>query len=326
MINKENLIVTVSPHLRSDDNTRSIMGDVIIALLPTLVMAVIFFSYRVLIVTAISVVSCVLFEYLYELLLKKPNTIGDLSAVVTGILLAFVLPPSVPYWIPVIGAFFAIVIVKQLFGGIGKNFVNPALAARAFLMSWPTIMTTFIAPFATGAIISSATPLVTLKGHAGVIPGQNLFQMFIGERGGSIGETSALFLLIGGAYLVIRKVINLRIPLIYISTVALLTFLFPMGYGRVYFMLANLLSGGLMLGAIFMATDYSTSPVTKYGQIFYAVGCGVLTVLFRYFGGYPEGVCYSILIMNCVSWLLDKIVPPERFGTIGGIFNVKKKQ
>lgn len=314
------LTVSSSPHIRSCRSTRSIMGDVIIALFPALAVSVYIFGLRALAVTLVSVAACVFFEWGYRKVMKKPGTIGDLSAVVTGMLIAFCIPANVPYWLPVIGAFFAIVIVKQLYGGIGKNFINPALAARAFMFSWPVIMTTWMAPrsfdsiFNLGAdAVTSATPMAAI--HAGIMPDASLTSMFLGDIGGSLGEISALALILGGIYLVIRKVISCRIPLVFILTVAAITFIFPKGgNSSLEWMLYNILGGGLMLGAIFMATDYSTSPITTKGQIIYAVGCGLITVFIRYFGAYPEGVSYAILVMNVCVWLIDKYTLPRRFG------------
>ena len=322
-MNSENkFIVSSSPHIRSGEDTRSIMLDVIIALMPALIVSVFIFGLRALVVTLVSAAACVFFEWGYRKLLKKPSTINDLSAIVTGILMAFCLPSGVPYWIPVIGAFFAIVIVKQLYGGIGKNFLNPALAARAFLFSWPVLMTTWAAPlsyssffnvFKSADAITSATPMAAI--HMGKLPNATVWQVFIGQIGGSLGEISALVLILGGIYLVIRKVLSLRIPLAYILTVAVLTFIFPKGgIDRLTWMLYNVFGGGLMLGAIFMATDYSTSPSTKVGQIVFGIGCGLLTVFIRYFGTYPESVSFSILIMNTTVWLIDKSTLPRRFG------------
>jgi len=324
MSNEYNFVVSSSPHVRSSEDTRSIMLDVIISLIPALAVAVYIFGLRALTLTLVCVAACVFFEWGYRKLLKKPSSIGDLSAVVTGMLLTFCLPVSVPYWLPIIGAFFAIVIVKQLYGGIGKNFLNPALAARAFLFSWPVLMTTWQAPlsytkffniFGIADAITAATPMAAL--HMGKLPDATLWQVFIGEIGGSLGEISAIALILGGAYLVIRKVISLRIPLSYILTVAVVTFIFPKGGNdSLTWMLYNVLSGGLLLGAIFMATDYSTSPITKKGQIIFGIGCGLLTVFIRYFGSYVEGVSYAILIMNVTVWLIDKSTLPKRFGVV----------
>jgi len=322
MSKEYNLVVSSSPHIRSAEGTRSIMLDVIIALVPALAVAVYIFGLRSLTLTLVCVAACVFFEWGYRKLLKKPSSVGDLSAVVTGMLLVFCLPVTVPYWIPVIGAFFAIVIVKQLYGGIGKNFLNPALAARAFLFSWPVIMTTWAAPLSYSKFanilggadaITSATPMAAL--HMGKLPDATIMQAFIGEIGGSIGEISSIVLILGGIYLVIRKIISPRIPLSYILTVAIITLIFPKGgVDGVTWMLYNLFCGGLMLGAIFMATDYSTSPTTKTGQIIFGIGCGLLTVFIRYFGSYVEGVSYAILIMNITVWLIDKSTLPRRFG------------
>lgn len=318
---KINPIVSPSPHVKSEDSTRGLMLDVIIALLPALCVSIYYFGWRALGVIVVSVAASVFFEWGYRKITKKNSTISDLSAIVTGILLAFCLPVTVPYWTVIIGAFFAIVIVKQLFGGIGKNFMNPALAARAFMFSWPVIMTTWTAPgtilkfFGSNAdVVTSATPLSFL--HNGSLPDTGLLQLFLGNCGGSLGETCAAALLLGGIYLVIRRVISPRIPLAFIGTVAIVTFIFPKGGAdRLTWMLAELLSGGLLLGAIFMATDYVTSPVTKKGQWLYGVGCGLITVFIRYFGSYVEGVSYSILIMNVCVYLLDKVGKPKRYGT-----------
>lgn len=318
------LTVTSSPHIRSLDDTRSIMLDVIIALMPALVVAAYMFGLRAIVLTAVTVAGCVFFEWAYRKLLKKSNDIGDLSAVVTGVLLAFCLPVSTPIWIAITGSFFSIVVVKQLFGGIGKNFMNPALAGRAFLFSWPLVMSHWVMPLGYNSFFSlsaadavtAATPLSSL--HMSKIPDSiSLLQNFFGQVGGSMGEISAFALILGGMYLLVRKVISLRIPLSYILTVAALTFIFPRGNDNLQWMLWNLCSGGLFLGAIFMATDYSTSPVTKKGQIIFGVGCGLLTVFIRYFGAYPESVSYSILIMNACVWLIDRVSLPKRFGTSG---------
>ncbi len=313
MNEERKLIVSSSPHIRTPRGTQQIMLDVIIALMPALVAAVIFFGIKPLIVTAVSVVSCVVFEIGYRKLLKKNASYMDLSAVVTGILLAYCLPYTFPWWAVIIGAFFSIVLVKQLFGGIGKNIWNPALAGRAFLLvSYAVLMTTWTDK---ADAATFATPLASL--HAGNLAPDSLLNMFIGNIGGSFGEVSALALLLGGAWLVYRKVISLRIPVAYIGTVAVLTLIFSRGNNHILWMLQNLLSGGLLLGAIFMATDYCTSPVTPNGQLIFGVGCGLLTVLIRYFGSYPEGVSFAILIMNCCTWLIDQHTAPRRFGVVG---------
>ena len=314
------LTISSSPHVHSPITTTTIMRDVLIALAPAMVGSLVVFGIRPLLVTLISMAACVFFEWAYCRLMKKQNQIYDLSALVTGALLAFVCPPTVPYWCIILGDLFAIIIVKQLFGGIGKNFLNPALAGRAFMFSWPVIMSTWVAPgfrngaplFGSADVVTAATPLANM--HQGLMPEASAMDMFLGNIGGCIGETSALLLLIGFAYLVFRKVLTLRIPVAYIGTVAVLAFLFPQGNPRMDWMLAQVLGGGLMLGALFMATDYVTSPVTKLGQILFGIGCGVITILIRYFGGYNEGVSYAILIMNACVVLLDKVGRPVKFG------------
>ena len=321
------LIATSNPHIRSSETTRSIMQDVIIAMLPALVWAVVWFGVEALLLTLVSVVGCVFWEWLYRKLMKKPQSVGDLSAVVTGMLLSFVCPVTTPLWMILIGDFFAIIVVKQLFGGIGKNFINPALAGRAFLLgSYAGVMTTWLAPGEKAAIlggtvdaVTSATPLAYMK--TGDVEGlkslYSVSDMFLGKIGGSMGEVSALLLIAGGVYLMIRKVINWQTPVAYIATVAVLTFLSPKGgMSGLEWMLYSLFGGGLMLGAFFMATDYATSPVTKKGQLVFGIGCGIFTVLIRYFGAYNEGVCYSIMVMNLTVALIDKYTKPARFGVV----------
>lgn len=318
------LSVASSPHATSPVGTKNLMLDVVIALLPALCISCYFFGPRALTLTLVSVIGCVFFEWAYEKIMKKPNTIGDLSAVITGILLVFVCPVGLPYWMVLIGDFFAIVIVKQLFGGLGTNFLNPALAGRAFLMlSYPVPMTTWIKPgienwASMGTVVDAvtgATPLASDFMKSGILPDASIMDMFIGNIGGCVGETSALMLLLGGAYMLIRGVIRIRIPAAYILTVAVLTFIFPRGGdGNLTWMLYEIFGGGLMLGAFFMATDYVTSPNTSKGEVIYGIGCGLLTVFIRFFGGYPEGVCYSILIMNVCVWLIDKYAMPARYG------------
>ena len=292
------------------------MLDVIIALMPALAMSVYVFGVTTLISAVVSVAGAVFFEWLYRKLLKKPQTIGDLSAALTGLLLSMVCPPTLPYWMLLVGDFFAIFVVKQLYGGIGKNFLNPALAGRAALVAcYASQMTSWAAPRTVDAV-TAATPLAMMKaGEFEALTAQySLSDMFIGLIGGSAGEVSAMMLLIGGLYLIFRRVISWHTPVAYIGTVAVLTFLFPQGNDALTYMLYNVFGGGLMLGAFFMATDYVTSPVTKEGQLIYGLGCGLLTVFIRYFGSYPEGVCYSILIMNCLVWIIDKYTKPTRFG------------
>ena len=326
------LIATSSPHIRGSETTRSIMLDVIIAMLPALIWAVVMFGIKALTLTVVSVIGCMFWEWLYRTLMKKPQSVGDLSAVVTGMLLAFVCPVTTPYWMILIGDFFAIVVVKQLFGGIGKNFVNPALAGRAFLLgSYAGEMTKWIAPGetaplfgSTADIVTSATPLAFMKGTGDAVATSfaeltgkyTVTDMFLGNIGGSLGEVSALCLILGGAYLIWRKVINWQTPVGYIGTVAVLTFLFPKAGTNLEWMLYSLFGGGLMLGAFFMATDYATSPVTKKGQLVFGIGCGLFTVFIRYFGSYNEGVCYSIMVMNLCVALIDKYTKPARFGVV----------
>ena len=314
------LTISSSPHVHSKVTTQTIMRDVLIALIPALLGSVYFFGFRALMVTLVSAAACVLFEWAYCKLTKTHCKIYDLSAVVTGVLLAFVCPVTVPYWCIIIGDFFAIVVVKQLFGGVGRNIVNPALAARAFMFSWPVIMNTWVKVgfqnaaglFSTADTVTAATPLAPM--HQGQLPDSSVLDLFLGNVGGCIGETSALLLLIGFGYLLIRKVVSLRIPAAFLGTVAVLTLLFPMGNDRLVWCGTQLCAGGVMLGALFMATDYVTSPVTKLGQVIFGIGCGVLTVVIRYFGGYNEGVSYAILVMNCCVVLLDRIGRPKKFG------------
>ncbi len=331
MNDQHRLSVASSPHASSPVGTKNLMLDVVIALIPALCMGVYFLGPRALTTTLVSVIGCVFFEWAYEKLMKKPSTVGDLSAVITGILLVFVCPVTLPYWMILLGDFFAIILVKQLFGGLGTNFLNPALAGRAFLMlCYPVPMTTWVKPGAENwaswaefgsfkpevlAAITGPTPLNSDLMKGGILPDKSLMDMFIGNIGGCVGEISALMLLLGGAYLLIRGVIRIRIPAAYILTVAVLAFLFPRGEeGRLTWMLYEIMGGGLFLGAFFMATDYVTSPNTPKGEIIFGVGCGLLVVFIRYFGGYPEGVCYSILIMNLCVWLIDKYTMPARYG------------
>lgn len=315
--------VSPSPHIKGPVKTSTVMLDVIIALIPAFAWGVYVFGLRALALGLISIASAIGFEALTQYLLHRPVTIGDLSAAVTGLLLAMNLPVSVPLWMPVVGSFFAIVIVKQLFGGIGKNFVNPALAARVFLFSWASEMTGFteagsrlnsIVPVLNSSDITAcATPLASLK--TGAVPANSLLDMLFGRTGGCIGEVSALLLIVGGVWLLIRKVITWHIPVAYIGTVAILSFVFPRADGSsVEMMLYEILAGGLMLGAIYMATDYSTSPVTGKGRLLFGLGCGLITFLIRHFGSYPEGVSFSILIMNLLVFYIDKLTMPRRFG------------
>ena len=314
------LTISSSPHAHSPVTTQTIMRDVLIALIPAMLGSIYFFGFRSLLVTLVSAAACVFFEWGFCKLRKLHCKTYDLSAVVTGVLLAFVCPVTIPYWTIILGDFFAIVLVKMLFGGLGKNIVNPALAGRAFLFSWPVLMSNWVKVgfdnaaglLSTADAVTAATPMSAM--HQGALPEESILDMFLGNIGGCIGETSALLLIIGFVYLLYRKVITARIPLAYIGTVAILAVLFPQGNDRIAWMAAQVFGGGLMLGAIFMATDYVTSPLTKLGQIVYGIGCGVITILIRYFGGYSEGVTYAILCMNACAVLLDKIGRPVKFG------------
>ena len=320
------LIASSNPHIRSDDDTRSLMLDVIIALCPALAWSVYRFGFRALIATAVSVGSAICWEWLYRKFLKTPQMIGDLSAAVTGLLLSMVCPVTLPYWMLVVGNFFAIVVVKQLYGGLGKNFMNPALAGRAALVAcYASQMTSWIDPAYGWAplslkgadVVTAATPMAMIGEDFARLSGRySVADLFLGTTGGSAGEVSAMMLLIGGLYLIFRKVISWHIPVAYIGTVAVLALLFPNGNSPFQYMLYSVFGGGLMLGAFFMATDYVTSPVTKKGQIIFGIGCGLLTVFIRKFGSFPEGVCYSILLMNCTVWIIDRAVKPQRFGVV----------
>ena len=307
------LTVASSPHIRGDFKSSRIMLDVMLALVPAMLVGIWMHGIRSLIVTLVSIVSCVALEWLYAKVTKTRNTIVDGSALVTGMLLAMTLPATVPYWLVIVGAAFAIIFVKALCGGLGQNIFNPALSARGFMM---LIAPAYMVRFEGVDGVTAATPL-----HHMVMPSQpeeSILDMFLGNCPGSIGEISALALLIGGAYLVYRKVISVRIPAAYLGTVAVLTLVFHKTDAPIQWMLYSLFSGGLMLGAIFMATDYATSPVTAKGQVIYGIGCGVLTVIFRYFGLFPEGVTYAILLMNALVWIIDRYTAPRRFGVKKG--------
>lgn len=340
-IDNRRLLMSSSPYIRSDEDTRSIMMDVVVALVFPLIMAIYFFGWRAATLTLTSVASSIAFEWLYRYIARKPSTIGDMSAVVTGMLIAMCLPVSAPLWMPVVGAFFAIVVVKQLYGGLGKNFLNPALAAHAFLHSWPALVSVWVKPNlgssalsvfenVTGKtlspdVIASVTPLMKMK--QGVLPSvamaggddviSSLRDVVVGNVAGCIGEVSAVVIVAAAIYLLVRRVITVHIPAAYVGTVAVLTFLFPLGGNPGWqWMLYSVCSGGLLFGAVFMATDYTTSPVTARGRIVYGIGCGVLTVLIRYFGAYSEGVTYAILIMNCCACFMDRVIRPRRFGVV----------
>ena len=310
------LMVASSPHVHSPLSTQKIMGLVIAALVPAGVAGVHFMGWRALAVIVVCVAASVAAEYLWQRATGQKVTVSDLSAAVTGLLLAYNLPPSVPLWMAACGAVFAIVVVKQFFGGIGGNVMNPALAARAMmLISWPVAMTSWSLDG-----VSTATPLAAMKALSGAgvsaasAPSWSTTDLLLGNVGGCIGETSAALLLLGGVFLVWQEVISWRIPVIYTLTAALLAALFRHGGGMMP--LQEALTGGLLLGAIFMATDYTTSPMTARGQVVFAVGCGVLTALIRRFGGYPEGVSYSILIMNATVPLIDRVTKPRILGEV----------
>jgi len=306
----EKLVVSPAPHLKSPIKTKNIMLDVIIALMPALLVAVILFGLRALVLVVITVITCVLSEYLTQKIMKRKTTIRDLSAVVTGIILAFNLPVGLPIWMAVLGGISAIVLVKQMFGGLGHNFVNPALTARTILfISFPIAMTLWTAPLAyrndaSLHAVSEATPLVMLAADATYeLP--SYWNLFIGNQPGALGEVSAFALALGGIYLLIKKVIAPTIPLIFIGTVFILAFLF----GQDPFV--HILSGGLFLGAIFMATDYATTPLTNKGKAIYAVGCGLLTIIIRVFGDLSEGVAFAIIIMSILVPFIDKLTIPK---------------
>ncbi len=308
----------MSPQLRQPSTTRAMMADVMVALVPALGMAVFLFGPPALVLTAVSVGSCVLFEALYRLLTRQRQSVGDLSACVTGLLLALSLPASAPYWVPVMGAAFAIIVVKQFYGGLGRNFMNPALAGRMLAGTLPMLMTTWPQPMQKLSLtavdaVSAATPMSYL--HEGVLPPVELRVMFLGLRGGCMGEVSAFMLLLGMVYLLLRRVISARIPLAYLGTSAVLALLsVPEGISPLTWTACQLMGGGLLMGAIFFATDPTTSPVTPRGQIMFGVGCGLLTALLRSSSPYPEGVGWAILTMNCMVWLLDRLGLPRRFG------------
>lgn len=303
------LVITSSPHLHCGMTTRGIMLDVLIALSPAARASVLLFGWRSAAVIVVCVAACLAAEYLSRIVLKRPQTAGDLSAVVTGVLLAFNLPASIPLWQAVIGGAAAIVVAKQMFGGLGQNFVNPALVGRIVMMaSFPDAMNNWITPLQGSAAdaVTSATPLAVLS--QGGSMNYSMSELLVGIRPGCLGETCALALILGGLYLIARRVISPIIPLVYIGTVFIMTWL--LGQNP----LVHILSGGLMLGAIFMATDYTTSPINKAGKIVFAVGCGLLTVLIRVFGSLPEGVSFAIVIMNILVPLIERATRPLPFG------------
>ena len=302
------LNVSSSPHVRCSVNTQNLMLDVVIAMIPAAAFGVYNFGFHALLVLLITSAVCVASEYVYEKLMHKPITIADGSALVTGMILALNMPPQIPVWVPALGGIFAIIVVKQLYGGLGQNFMNPALGARCFLMiSFAARMTTF-----TYDGVTTATPLAVMEQGKSL----DVMKSFLGFVPGTIGETSALLLIIGGAYLVFKKVISPIIPCVYIAVVAIFVLIFG-GHGfDLSYMAAQIFSGGLMLGAIFMATDYVTSPITKNGKIIYAIVLGILTGLFRLFGPMAEGVSYSIIIANLLVPLIERVTVPTPFGIV----------
>lgn len=313
------LKVNSSPHIRGSESTSRIMRDVILALTPAALAGVCLFGTRVLGVAAASILAALAGEWLWQLMAGTPNRLADGSAVVTGLLLALTLPASVPYPVAAAGGFFATFVVKGLGGGAYQNIFNPALAARAFLLLlWPASLTRFVEagirlPLVGGVdAVTAATPLHEMQMMT--LPESSLADMFLGNIGGCIGEVSAAALLLGGIYLLVRKVISPRIPLAYLGSVAVISLIFSKGEDPVGWMLYSLLGGGVILGAFFMTTDYATSPVTPWGQVIYGIGAGALTVFFRYKGLYPEGVTYAILLMNGAAWFLDQKTAPRRFG------------
>lgn len=306
------LIVSTSPHIHGKVTTQSVMRDVLIALTPASIAAVVLFGMKALLMIAVCVASAVLAEFLFNIICKNEQTVGDLSAMVTGLLLALNLSTKVELWQCALGSVFAIVVVKCLFGGIGRNFANPAITARVFLLiAFSSAAGGAATRFATAELVSSATPLDVLNGADGILP--SLTEMLIGNRGGTIGETCIIALVIGFVYLVIRKIIPWYTPVIYVGTVFVLSFI----VGKdLTFALYQILGGGLMLAAIFMATDYSTTPINKGGKMIFALGCGIITVLIRFWGYYPEGVSFSILFMNILSPYIEKLCTPKPFGGI----------
>lgn len=326
-------IITSSPHIRSGENTQKVMFSVLIALMPALIIGCVFFGWRAFIIALLSVGAAVASEVLFNLCLKRKQTVDDLSACITGLLLAMSLPSTVPLWIPVIGSAFAIIVVKQLFGGIGRNIFNPALTARIMLaIAWPKEMTNWVKPFAYDGVSlianvdltkieTTVTPLASMK--AGTFDFQNLFNLLWGNIGGCIGETSVILLLAGSVFLMIRRVISWETPVAIILSLGILSFIFPASGTPFVYMLSQLLSGGLVLGAFFMATDYATSPVTKWGKFIFGLCIGILTFLLRRFTGYSEGIGYAIVFMNIFAYTFDKHTKPRRYGK-GGAFYGKQ--
>lgn len=323
-INPGKLSPVPPPHVKHSETTAVIMSRVLIALLPAFVWAVILFGYRAVTLTLISVISCVLFEFLYQRIMRKPVRISDLSAAVTGILIAFSLPVNAPLWAPVVGGAFAVIIVKQSFGGIGKNIINPAAAARVFLFLSFNFMSAFqdidapkLSAFEINPTVTAGETPIYFLGHGLPPPSVSILDMILGQQGGSLGEVSALLLLAGAVYLMIRKVIAWHIPVSFIGAVALISFVFPpLGAEHVEFTIMQILTGGLILGAFFMATDYATSPVSTTGKIIFGAGCGFITIFIRYFGNAQEAVPFAVIIMNTLVWYIDRLTKPVKFGGV----------
>jgi len=306
---EQTMKISSSPHIRDKETTTNIMGQVIVALMPATIFGIYNFGIRALVTILITILSCVIFEAGYQKLFGLKVTVKDLSAALTGLLLALNLPPEVPFWLPVLGSFFAVIIVKQLFGGLGQNFMNPALGARCFLLiSFTGRMTAF-----TYDAVTTATPLANLKAGESV----DVMSMFLGTIPGTIGETCAAALLFGGLFLIVRRIIDFRIPVFYIGSFAVFIMIYALACGRgfdVSFLMAHLFGGGLMLGAFFMATDYVTSPITPNGRIIFGILLGLLTFLFRIYGGSAEGVSYAIIIGNLLVPLIERVTVPKAFG------------
>jgi len=314
-LDHDTLLVSSSPHVWSGISTNHIMRDVQIALLPAALGAIYFFGLHAAVIILLSMAAAALTEWCCTKVMGKPSTLADGSALVTGILLAFNLPPAAPFWLPVVGAAFAIAVAKMAFGGLGRNFVNPALAARAFLLAaFPAAMTSFTQPF---DAVTTATPLAVLSEAAGAGALPTYWDLLIGRHGGSLGETSALLLLIGAAYLLAKRIIDWRIPTGFLGALALVTWVFG-GQNGLFTgdPLFHVLAGGAILGAFFMATDYVTSPITPRGRWIYAVGGGLIAALIRLYGGYPEGVSFAILLMNVAAPMIDRFTVPKPFGGV----------
>ena len=310
----EKLIVSSSPHIHSGASTQGIMLDVVIALLPASFAAILLFGVKAFILIAVSVATAVISEAIFNVVTKKKQTVGDFSAVITGLLLALNLPTTATVWQTIVGAVFAIVVVKCLFGGIGCNFANPAITARIMLLTaFPAIRAVSHSHFESADIVSGATPLAVMGGEKGTLP--ELLDMLLGVRGGAIGETCAIALILGGLYLVARKVIRWQVPVVFVGTVFIFSFI--LGKFDITYATYQILSGGLLIGAIFMATDYSTTPVNTLGKVVFALGCGIITVIIRFYASYPEGVSFAILIMNILSPYIEKLCANVPLGKVG---------